>query len=79
MDAFFSGSTWNFHAIILLSENSVKLNSISDSVFDKNVPFGVEIKCRIASEYSLNWKNLRWHNCNVILYRIISLENFLVL
>ena len=41
---YFSGITWNFHAIILLLENSVKFNSISDSLFDKNIPFGVEKK-----------------------------------
>ena len=30
--------------IILLFENSVKLNLILDYLFDKNVPFGVEKK-----------------------------------
>ena len=44
-EAFFPfGNRWNFHAIILLSENSVNLNSISDYLFDENVPFGVEKK-----------------------------------
>ena len=38
----FPDNTWNYHAIVLLSDNSVKLNSSSDSLFDKNIPFGVE-------------------------------------
>ena len=39
---YFPSTTSNFHAIIFLSKNSVKFNSISDYFFDKNVPFGVE-------------------------------------
>ena len=45
MEAFvFSVAHGNFRVIILLSENSVKLNSISDSLFDENVLFVVEKK-----------------------------------
>ena len=41
---YFPGSTWNFYAIIWIFENSVKLNSSSDYLFDDNVPFGAENK-----------------------------------
>ena len=44
MEYFFPGIAWTFHAIILLLENSVKSNLISDSLLDKNLPFGVEKK-----------------------------------
>ena len=40
----FFGITWNYHAIIFLSENSVKFDLILDSLFDKNAPFGIERK-----------------------------------
>ena len=43
-ESFFYGSTWNFHAIILLLDKYVKFNSILDYIFDKNVPFGLEKK-----------------------------------
>ena len=56
MEAFF-GSTWNFHAIILLSENSVKLNSISDSLFDENVPIGVENKMLDRLQIFPKWED----------------------
>ena len=35
------GQTFHPYSIILLSENYVKLDTISDSLFDENVPFGV--------------------------------------
>ena len=41
---FCFGNTWNFRAVVFLSDISVKFNSISDSLFDGNVPFVVENK-----------------------------------
>ena len=53
----FPGNTWNFQAIILLSENSVKSISISDFLFDKNVPIGVEKKVLHRLQIYPKWED----------------------
>ena len=41
---------------MLLSDHSMKLNSISDSLFDKNVPFGVEKKVLRRLQTLTKWE-----------------------
>ena len=69
----FPGNTWNFHVIIFLSDNPVKLNSSSDSLFDKNIPFGVENKVLHRL-----WIIYRWEDFALTQMYLTTVSNNLV-
>ena len=75
----FSGSTWNFHAIVLLSDNSVKLYLISDYLFDKDSPFGVEKKVSHRLQIFSKWEESDLKKMYHAPVRIIPLGDFFVL